>query len=41
MWQYKATGKASTYTVNLPAYKLSQSVSLNANGYVVVNFLVP
>jgi hypothetical protein len=41
MWQYKYTGKASTFTVKLPAYNLQQSVTLKSNAFVVVNFTVP
>ena len=41
MWQYKYTGKAATFTVNVPAYNLSQTVTLKSNGFLVVNFTVP
>jgi hypothetical protein len=42
MWNYKYTGKAQTFTVKLPAYNLSQSVTLKSNGFVVASpFLVP
>jgi hypothetical protein len=40
-WQYKYTGKAATFTVKLPAYNLSQTVTLKSNGFLVVNFAVP
>jgi cysteine-rich repeat protein len=40
MWQYKYTGKAATFTVKLPAYNKSQSVTLKSNGFLVVNFTV-
>ena len=41
MWLYKYTGKATTFTVKLPAYGLSQSVTMKSNGYVSVGFSVP
>lgn len=41
MWSYKWTGKAATFTVKMPAYNLSQSVTLKANGYLQVDFEVP
>lgn len=41
MWQFKMTGKAADYTVKLPAYGLSQTVTLKANGYAIVNFSLP
>jgi len=41
MYQYKWTGKAATFTLKLPDYNLKQSVSLKANGFLVVNFTVP
>ena len=40
MWAYKYTGKAATFTVKLPAYDQSKSVTLKSNGYLVVNFTV-
>jgi hypothetical protein len=40
-WQYKYTGKAATFTVKLPKYGKSQSVTLKSNGFVVVNFTTP
>jgi hypothetical protein len=40
MWTYKYTGKATTFTVKLPAYGLSQNVTMKSNGYVSVNFAV-
>jgi hypothetical protein len=43
--QYKHTGKASLYTATLPdflpAYDLTQTVTLKSNGYVTVNFHLP
>ena len=41
MWVYKYTGKATTFTIKLPAYNLSQDVTLKSNGYGIVNFTVP
>jgi hypothetical protein len=41
MWQYKYTGKPTTFTVTLPAYNLAQTVPLKSNGFVVVIFTVP
>ena len=41
MWQYKYTGKAATFNVKLPGYKLSRSVTLKSNGFLVVNFTLP
>ena len=41
MWQYKYTGKPATFTVKLPAYSLSQIVTLKSNGFLVVSFTVP
>ena len=41
LWEYKYTGKAATFTVKLPAYSLSQTVTLKSNGFLVVNFTVP
>jgi hypothetical protein len=41
MWAYKYTGKAATFTVKLPAYNLSQSVTLKSNGYLSVPFTTP
>ena len=40
-WQYKYTGKAATFTVKLPKYGKSQSVTSKSNGFVVVNFTTP
>jgi len=40
MYNYKWTGKAATFTVKLPDYKLAQSVTLKANSFVVANFTV-
>ena len=41
MWVYKYTGKAVSFTVNLPAYNQTQSVTLKSNGYGILNFNVP
>jgi hypothetical protein len=41
MWQYKYTGKATTFNISLPAYSLSQSVTLKSNAFVVANFSLP
>ncbi len=41
MWQYKYTGKPTMFTVKLPTYNKSQSVTLKSNGFLVVNFTVP
>ena len=41
MYNYKHTGKAATYTIELPDYSLQQSVTLKANSFVVVNFQIP
>jgi hypothetical protein len=41
MWQYKYTGKATTFNITLPAYKLSQSVAVKSNAFVVASFTVP
>ena len=41
MWQYKYTGKAATFTVKLPVYNLSKTVTLKSNGYLVVSFTLP
>ena len=41
VWTYKYTGKATTFTLKLPAFNLSQSATLKSNGFMVVNFTVP
>jgi hypothetical protein len=41
MWQYKHTGKPTTFVVKLPGFKLSQSVAMKSNGFVLVDFTVP
>jgi hypothetical protein len=41
MWQYKHTGKATTFTVKLPDYNLSQSGTLKSNSTLVLNFTLP
>jgi hypothetical protein len=41
MWQYKYTGKPATFTVMLPDYNQSQTVTLKSNGFLVVSFIVP
>jgi hypothetical protein len=38
---YKATGKAATYTVKLPVYGKSASVTVKPNAIVQVNFTLP
>jgi hypothetical protein len=38
MLTYKHTGKAAVYKVKVPEFKLEQSVTLKANGFVIVNF---
>ena len=35
---YKHSGKAATYTVKVPSYKLQSAVTLKANGYALVVF---
>jgi hypothetical protein len=37
MWSYKYTGKATPFTVTLPAYNLSQTVTVKSNGFVVAS----
>jgi len=41
MIDYKHKGKAATYYVNLPAYGISQKITLKANGFEVVDFPIP
>jgi hypothetical protein len=41
MWQFKYTGKASTFTVKPPAHGLAQVVTLKSNGFVTASFNVP
>ena len=41
MWSYKYAGKATSFTVKLPAYGLQQTVTLKSNGYLSVPFTVP
>ncbi len=41
MFAYKYTGKATTFTLRLPAYDLSQTIAIKSNGFVVVNFSIP
>ena len=41
MWAYKYTGKATSFTVKLPAYGLQQTQTLKSNGYLSVPFTVP
>ena len=41
MVSYKQTGKASTFTIKLPDYHLSKTVSLKANSFAQVNFNIP
>ncbi|MGE3521427.1 MAG: DUF4215 domain-containing protein [Candidatus Dadabacteria bacterium] len=38
MWQFKYTGKATTFTVTLPDYGLSKNLTLKSNGYIIVSF---
>jgi hypothetical protein len=38
MWNYKYTGKPATFTVKLVDTGESTSVTLKANGFLVVNF---
>ncbi len=40
MWSYKYTGKPATFTVSLPSYGQSQSLTLKSNGFVEANFTV-
>ena len=41
LWEYKYTGKAATFTINLPIYSVSQTVTLKSNKFVVVIIPVP
>ena len=41
MINYKYTGKAATFYVNVPANKLSKQITLKANGFVIVDFPMP
>ena len=41
MWVFKYTGKATTFTVKLPAYNLTGDYTLKSNGYGIINFNVP
>ncbi len=43
MWSYKYTGKATSFTVKLPAYPAvpAQTVTLKSNGYLSVPFTLP
>lgn len=38
MFSYKYTGKPTTFTVKVPILGAQQTVTLKANGFVVVNF---
>lgn len=38
MLSYKHTGKAAVYKVRLPDFAMEQSITLKANGFVIVNF---
>ena len=40
VWQisYKHTGKAQDYVLRLPDFNLQQTITLKANGFVIVNF---
>jgi len=37
-WQYKYTGKPTSFTVKLPDYNLKTTVTFKSNGFIVVNF---
>jgi 5-hydroxyisourate hydrolase-like protein (transthyretin family) len=39
-YAYKATGKAATYTLKLPSYNQTKSVTVKANSLVEVNFVI-
>jgi hypothetical protein len=41
MFPYKHTAKSATYTVKLPQYNKSVSITVKANGFAAVNFDVP
>jgi hypothetical protein len=41
MYPYKYTGKATNFTVRLPAFGLSQGVTMKSNAFAVVNFVTP
>lgn len=41
MWSYKYTGKATTFTVKVPAYGLSKSDTLKANGFLAMDLTTP
>jgi hypothetical protein len=41
MWAYKYTGKATTFTVKLPAYGQSKSDTLKSNGFLAMDFTTP
>ena len=38
---YKWTGKAANFTVTVPAYKITKTITLKANGFVVTDFVLP
>ena len=40
VYTFKPTGKAATYTVKLPDYKQTKSVTVKANSLVEVNFVI-
>jgi hypothetical protein len=41
MYAYKHTAKSATYTVNLPGWAKSTSITVKANGFAPVDFEVP
>ena len=41
MWQYKYTGKATTFTVKLTSFGLNTSVTMKSNAFLIVSFYVP
>jgi hypothetical protein len=41
MYAYKHTAKAATYTVKLPGWAKSTSITVKANGFAPINFEVP
>jgi hypothetical protein len=40
-YPYKYTGKATNFTIRLPAFGLSQVVTMKSNAFVVANFVTP
>jgi len=41
MWTFKFSGKTVTYTVKVPAFSLSQTITMTSKQFVLVNFWVP